>query len=355
MPNFYDYTGIIHSHSAYSFDGRAPIAEILEAARINGIDFVMLTDHSNMRAREEGFEGWHGDTLLIVGQEIAPRFNHYLAFQIDTPVVITEDERDIDPQIYVNEVQVRGGMGFIAHPDHEGTKLFHVKHYPWLDWGVTGYTGMGIWDFMTDWQNTLRGYPRSILSFLFPAFFLTGPRKVTLERWDRLNRNAKVVGIGELDNHDTHKRVLGLNLSIFPFVKAFKFMRTHVITERPLVRDHAKDIAALLSALKKGRVYVAGESFHESKGFSLVLTDNSQSACMGDDFMLENEACLTATFPATAKIRIIKDGTLIREEIGQDLTGSISKPGVYRVEAYLRVLGKYRPWIFSNPIYVKKA
>ena len=355
MPIFYDYTGIIHSHSAYSFDGRAPISEILEAARINGIDFVMLTDHSNLRAREEGFEGWHGDTLLIVGQEIAPRFNHYLAFQIDAPVIVPKDEPGLDPQIYVDEVRAKGGMGFIAHPDHEGTELFHVKHYPWLDWKVTGYTGMGIWDFMTDWQDTLRGYPRSILSFLFPAFFLTGPRKVTLERWDRLNKNTKVVGIGELDNHDSHKRVLGFNLSVFPFAKAFKFMRTHVITERPLVRDHAKDITSLLSALKKGRVYVAGEYFRKSKGFSFILTDNSGSATLGDDFILNNEAGLTVTFPAVAKIRIIKDGTVIREEIDQDLTGGVSEPGVYRVEAYLRVLGKYRPWIFSNPIYVTKA
>ena len=54
-------------------------------------------------------------------------------------------------------------------------------------------------------------------------------------------------------------------------------------------------------------------------------------------------------------MRIIKDGTVIREEIGREMTGSISEPGVYRVEAYLRVLGKYLPWIFSNPIYVKKA
>ena len=129
-------------------------------------------------------------------------------------------------------------------------------------------------------------------------------------------------------------------------------MRTHVITERPLVRDHAKDIASLLSALKKGRVYVAAEYFRKSKGFSFILTDNDRSACMGDDFMLENEACLTATLPTTAKIRMIKDGTVIREEIGQDLTGRVSEPGVYRVEAYLRVLGKYLPWIFSNPIYV---
>jgi hypothetical protein len=355
MPNFYDYTGIIHNHSVYSFDGRVPIAEILEAARINCIDFVMLTDHSSLRAREEGFEGWHGDTLLIVGQEIAPRFNHYLAFQIDAPVIVPEDEPDMDPQIYVDEVRAKGGMGFIAHPDHEGTELFHVKHYPWLDWKVTGYTGIGIWDFMTDWQSTLRGYTRSILSFLFPAFFLTGPRKKTLERWDLLNRSSRVVGIGELDNHDTLRRVLGFNLSVFPFAKAFKFVRTHVITERPLVKDHVKDIASLLSALKHGRAYVSEEYFRESKGFSFVFTDNNLSAYMGDDFILHDEACLTATLPATAKIRIIKDGTVIMEEIGQDLTCSISQPGIYRVEAYFKVLGKYLPWIFSNPIYVKKA
>jgi hypothetical protein len=193
------------------------------------------------------------------------------------------------------------------------------------------------------------------LSFLFPAFFLTGPRKVTLERWDRLNSNTKVVGIGELDNHDTRQRVLGLNLSVFPFAKAFKFMRTHVITERPLVRDDARDIAALLSALRQGRAYVAGEYFHDSKGFSFVLTDNSRSATLGDEFILKEEACLTAAFPTTAKIRIIKDGTVIREEIVRELTVSIRDPGVYRIEAYLRVLGKYLPWIFSNPIYVKKA
>ncbi|MGZ3592966.1 MAG: hypothetical protein ACXWL9_04310, partial [Syntrophales bacterium] len=174
-------------------------------------------------------------------------------------------------------------------------------------------------------------------------------------RWDRLNSNAKVVGIGELDNHDTSKRELGFNLSVFPFAKAFKFMRTHVITERPLVKNHVKDIASLLSALKQGRVYVAGEYFHKSKGFSFVMTDDSKRATLGDDFILENEARLSATLPAVAKICVIKDGTVIREEIGRDLAGSISAPGVYRVEAYLRVLGKYRPWIFSNPIYVKKA
>ncbi len=355
MFNLYDYAGVIHIHSAYSFDGRVSVPDILAAARGNGIDFIMLTDHSNLRAREEGFEGWHGNTLLVIGQEIAPRFNHYLAFQINTPIILTEDEPNIDPQIYMNQVQAQGGIGFIAHPDHGGTKLFHVKHYPWSNWTVTGYTGIGIWDFMTDWQSTLNGYIKALFSFIFPAFFLRGPKKETLQRWDQLNRKSRVVGIGELDNHDTMKKVIGLNFSVFPFKKAFKLVRTHVITEKPFARDDTRDIELLISALKRGRVYVAQEYYREAKGFSFILQDRSRSATMGDDFILDNEACLTTILPTTAKIRIIKGGALYREEITHNMTCNISQEGVYRVEAYLKIFGKYLPWIFSNHIHVNRG
>jgi len=353
MTDLYDYTGVIHFHSEYSFDGRTPVPVILDAARMNRLDFIMLTDHSNLRARDEGFEGWHGDTLLIVGQEIAPRFNHYIAFHTNTPVIIPEAEKEIAPQIYIDHVREQGGIGFIAHPDHEGIKMFHVKHFPWLNWAVTGYTGMGIWDFMSDWQSTLTGNLNVLFSYFCPAFFLKGPKKETLQRWDQLNQSRKVIGIGELDNHDSVRRVLGLTFSVFPFSKAFKFIRTHIITEKPLVKDNKKDMELLLSALRQGRAYVAAEYYHEARGFSFVATDNGRKAIMGDDFILDNEACLTTILPATAKVRIIKDGNPFREEITHNLTCSIGGEGIYRVEAYLKVWGKYVPWIFSNPIYVK--
>jgi hypothetical protein len=53
------------------------------------------------------------------------------------------------------------------------------------------------------------------------------------------------------------------------------------------------------------------------------------------------------------KIRLIKDGELIQEEVGREMIFGIDEPGIYRVEAYHRNFIKYRPWIFSNPIYVK--
>lgn len=350
--NLHDYAGAIHFHSNYSFDGRSSIPEILQAAGENNLDFLMLTDHFNLGARDAGLEGWHGETLLIVGEEISHRqFNHYIAFGMREPLKPDSDEDS--PQRIIEKVLEQGGFGFIAHPDHEGTEMFHVKPFPWIDWGVSGFAGMGIWDFMTDWQSSLRGYIGAALGYLFPALFLSGPRRVTLKRWDDLNQRSRVVGIGELDNHNTRRKFFGLGLDIFPFRKAFRFVRTHVMTERPLRKDFRTDIETLFGALKSGRVYVAQEYFRDAKGFSFMITDAEKEAAMGDDFSLNGEAQLKAGLPCRGKIHIIRNGSLFREAVAQSLECLLTQGGVYRVEVYLKALGKYRPWIFSNPIYVR--
>ncbi len=349
-----DYTGIIHLHSAYSFDGRTPIMEIVAAAQQKGLDFLLLTDHSTVRAREEGYEGWHDGTLLIVGEEIAPRFNHYLAFGLNIPIACAEREPDLPPQEYIDRVRTLGGVGFIAHPDHKGSALFHVKHYPWKEWSATGYTGLGIWDFMTDWQNSLTGYLRAILSYAFPAYFLRGPDPKTLERWDRMTQIRSIAGIGELDNHNSRIRILGIHFPVFPFSRVFRLIRTHILTEKPLCGDSRSDIPTLLNALKRGRAYISLDHFRPASGFTLLLTEKGRRATMGDGFFLHQSAELTAFFPYQARIRLIRNGIPFHESIGKELSLALCDNGVYRVEAALKVLGRYRPWIFSNPIYVKR-
>lgn len=352
MTFLYDYTGVIHIHSSYSFDAHIPVPTLIKEAIKNRLDFVMLTDHAHMRAREEGFEGWHNNTLLIVGQEISPRFNHYLAFGLRTPVSIPEDQTEIPPQTYIDQVNQQGGFGFIAHPDHRGVVMFHVKHYPWIDWTVTGYTGMGIWDFMSDWQSSVRGFFTALRNICLPAFVLKGPMAETLKRWDRLNQSRKVVGIGELDNHGHVRRFCGVSFTLFPFSKAFKFLRTHIVTDKPLVRKLNEDINTIFSSLQRGRVYVSAEYYREAKGFLFSVVKDNQQATMGDSFVLDEHAYLVLLLPTEAKIRIIKDGTIFREEITHNVTMRITQTGVYRAEVYIKVWGKYLPWIFSNPIYV---
>jgi hypothetical protein len=353
--NLIDYTGVIHLHSSYSFDGRALVADILSAANRNGVDFLLLTDHGTLQARRDGWEGWHGSTLLIVGEEIAPRFNHLLAFQLPESITTAEDQPDMPPQVYFDRIRARGGFGFLAHPDHEGTMLFHVKHYPWIDWSVTGYAGFGIWDFMTDWQNSLTGYLRAVLSYAFPAFFLRGPSPKTLKRWDCLTQERRIVGIGELDNHDSLVRIGGANFAVFPFARVFSTIRTHILTAGSLSGNSQADITTILGALRNGRAYVALDHYRNAAGFSLLLTEEGRSATMGDEFILHRSAEIMATVPYKARIRLIRNGTPIFQTTGKELTLTIREPGIYRIEATLNVLGRHRPWIFSNPIYVTRS
>lgn len=73
----------------------------------------MLTDHDHLQARKEGWEGWHGKTLVIVGEEIAPRFNHYLAFNIKEAVVCSDDPEGKNPQKYINAVRDQGDLALL--------------------------------------------------------------------------------------------------------------------------------------------------------------------------------------------------------------------------------------------------
>jgi len=353
MSSLHDATGTIHIHSAYSYDGRVPVPRIMAAAQRCGLDFVMLTDHETLQARQDGLEGWHSGTLLVVGQEVAPRFNHYLVFGMDT--VVPLPPVGTPPQFYVDAVNAVGGIGLIAHPDHEGTSLFRVKPYPWRDWSVRGFTGMSIWDFMTDWQCSLRSWPTALLSYWWPGLFLTGPKQETLARWDRLNHQGRLVGFGELDNHATRKRIGCLTLSVFPFIKAFRFVRTHLLTEEPLTGSAPADITTLLQALRRGRAYFSQECFCPAAGFSFSIAEGRRRAWMGDELILVREAVATVVLPAAAvgRIRLLCNGRLEATAVGGGLSRPVATAGAYRVEVELHAAGRYRPWIFSNPIYVR--
>ncbi len=351
--NLNDYAGIIHFHSEYSFDGRVAVADIVKAAHANSIDFLMLTDHGTLKAKEEGLEGWHGRTLLIVGQEVSPRFNHYLVFNAKEPIWLNKEDEKTNPQDYISRAKAQGGVGFIAHPHHEGAPLFHVKHYPWKEWDVAGFDGMGVWDFMTDWQSSLTGYGKALLSYLFPFFYLSGPKEATLRRWDMLNQTGKVAGIAECDNHNSLKGIGRFRVPIFPFVKAFRYLRTHVLTVEPLSGDAQRDIASILTSLKEGRAYMAQESHAAARGFSFTVDDGCKIVTMGEEFSLEKKAEIKICLPSAARVILLRNSCAVLDYHADKISFSVERNGVYRMEAYLKLWGRYRPWIFSNPIYVR--
>ena len=90
-----DLACVIHVHSTWS-DGTGTVPQIMRAAAKAGVDVVLLTDHDTLAARDHGQEGWHGDVLLLVGEEVTPHDNHYLAFGIDE--VIRKNGRSPAPR-----------------------------------------------------------------------------------------------------------------------------------------------------------------------------------------------------------------------------------------------------------------
>ena len=61
---------------------------------------------------------------------------------------------------------------------------------------------------------------------------------------------------------------------------------------------------------------------------------------------------LRAAAPLAGKFKLIRNGEVILEQVGDSIEVPVAKPGVYRVEVWLTMVGEDRPWILSNPIYV---
>ena len=347
----FDYVGAFHIHTDYSYDGNTDIRDVIASAKHAGLNFIAVTDHFRLDARNDGWEGWHDGVFVLVGEEISPRFSHYLALGITKPVIAWEKKSR--PQEYIDAVNAQGGFGLIAHPDHTGAPKFGVKDYPWKDWSVKGYRGMSIWDLMTDWQEKLTSVPAALKAYAFPSLALSGPKAETLKRWDELNLEGKVAGFGEIDNHNSKKRFFGLNFRIFPFDYAFSTIRTHLLLDEQLSGIKEGAVNQIHRAIQSARMYVAQEYWQSARGFEFRIYDSESSAVCGQELKLAGgPAACEIKIPAEGLIKLVCDGKIIAESVKKQLHFDIERPGVYRAEAYQKIWGTYRPWIFSNHIRV---
>jgi len=64
---------------------------------------------------------------------------------------------------------------------------------------------------------------------------------------------------------------------------------------------------------------------------------------------------LSIDVPSKGDIRLLKNGIVLKRWRGQmNVSYRVEERGVYRVEVYRRLfLFGPRPWIFSNPIYLR--
>lgn len=345
----HDYKGCLHVHSAYS-DGHRTVAEIVEAARAAGLDFAVLTDHATLAARDAGLAGWHEGLLLDVGAELDAGHHHCLALGLESldGVLHPRSTRDT-----FQAVRDAGGLVFVVHPHPVRKPLFGVWVPGWTDWGLEAFHGVEIWPYMHDWIRRL--HPWNLLSHCRrPERWIQGPERDVLARWDAAGRRRRVVGIGSLDNHAKRLplgRLAPALLEVLPHRYTFRTVRTHVVSPQPFSGETAADLALLHCLLASGQCYVSYDLLADATGFRFEGSLAGTTLPMGAEAPAGGPVALRAASPAPAELRLLCDGTPIAAATGRELEATVQGPGVYRIEAFLGG----RPWVFSNPIYLREA
>ncbi len=347
----HEYVGNLHIHSVYS-DGAATTQEIFRAAAEAGLDFICLNDHAYMTdALHLDEEGFHGKVLVLVGQEMGVRFHHYLAYDLKKRI----SQHNLSAQETIDTVAGQDGFGFLAHPFERGMPFVEKSvAYTWNDVSVTGYTGICIWNFTSRWKERVRTFLHGIVFLALKTQTLKGPSRKTLEFWDRECRKRKVVAIGGSDAHGSTFKWGPLRLAPFSYPYLLHSINVHVMLRKKLSRSFEEAKGEIYEAIRSGRLFIAHENLGSAKGFRFDFT-----AADGSDLYMGEEGPFrpghfVVELPEEAEIRLIKNGGVFRHRRCTEAVFPVKGKGVYRVEVYRRLfLFGWRPWIFSNPIYLR--
>lgn len=343
-------------HTRHS-DGTGSHDEIAMAAIRAGIDAVIVTDHNVWVKEKDGYYYNDGKkVLLLVGEEVHdqtrdPQKNHLLIFGVDHEMSSFAK----NPQNLIDKVSEFGGLSFIAHPFDPEAADFNEPDLSWVDWDVTGFTGIELWNAMSEFKGLLRNKLMAIKYAYTPKTIGHGPFAEVLKIWDQLTRTGrKVVAIGGSDAHAMHANLGPLKRVLFPYEFHFQAVNTHILTDEKFSGDQGVDRDIVLKALRKGHAFVGYDLPAKTTGFRFYTQGSDKKVLMGDEVSFTPESIFQIQLPQKAECLLLKNGKM-EKRWGDCKAASfqISESGVYRVEAYLQYKGKKRGWIFSNPIYVR--
>lgn len=390
VPGVTDYCCILHAHADDSAHTGGTRAEMLADAKKAGVHAILMTDH--YRPPTDFIDGrWRGPkdgVLFVPGSEV----HGFLVY----PTKSILDRMDLKGRDFIDTVTAGEGMIFLSHIEER-------KDHP-----VDGLTGLEIenrhWDAkrdptsllslatkltdpkaLADLEKAVKLYPDELLAFQcdYP--------KLYLDKWDDGTRRRRLTGVAANDCHhnqiysvtvaDADTILVGTNvdaadkkrkvtadllpavhgmtkgrkagdvvatLDFDPYFRAFRNASTHILAAK-------LDEAAIRAAFKAGHAYVAHDWMGDATGFRFdAVVGEKAVASMGDETKYAAGLKLSAKLPLPACVRLIRNGQEIAKAEGKaDVDFDVREAGVYRLEAWLKLDGEWRPWVFANPIYVR--
>ncbi len=321
------YRCVFDIHTQYSHDSSGSIPSVILAAKKRNLNFVIITDHNSMKARED--PALSQDPLLIIGNEISTTDGHLIS--LGTRKII---EPPIEPQKAIDQIHSDGGFAVIAHPV--------CAKSAWQDWNVKNVDGIEVYNHACDFydSNKLTFLLKSLT--LSPTFFrqqaIREPRKM-LAKWDSILSSNFIAGFGAIDAHERYS-VFGFPL--MHYTNLFGAVTMYVKADSMSEKD-------ILNALVKGKSYLVFESLGSAPGFQFQAKSNQEIFESGSFVKSESPAVLYVSAESPSEINLIKNGNVILKSTQSSINFAAKEPGVYRVE----VIRYGKIWIISNPITIQ--
>lgn len=391
-----EYRAVLHAHAEDASHTGGTRPELLAAAKRAGVSVIMLTDHVRPERDfiNDSWRGFHDGVLFIPGAED----QGFLSFPMKSIKEIEmKSIKGIEAgkrEQYIDTVRAGGGNIFLSHVEER------------FDWPTDQLDGLEIYNHHTDvknegafnlWlQGTLTDPVRlpQLAAALdqFPEEVFGAQQDYLADiiaKWDRDAQQHRLTGVAANDCHHnqvftvtaidentvevgyitskpvttriTADKVRGVvalvkgrkpaeliaKLDFDPYERSLRYVSTHILSQK-------LNEAAVRDALRNGHAFVAHDWLCDSTGFAFVaMKGGNRAAVMGDEVKLDGALVLSAATPVKCTMKLIRNGEVIQATSTKRLDFDVKAAGVYRIEAWLEVDGEPRPWIYSNPIYVR--
>jgi hypothetical protein len=353
---FDEYAGVFHVHSSLGGHSTGRLEEIVRAASGERLAFVVMTEHPSPLTDTSAatLRGVRDGVLFLNGSElVASDGGRLFVVPGFAPPAQKPPLREL-----AERAAAEGRLAVVGYPEE-------VR-----DLGAGGYNGVEVYNLYTNAKriNYASLFFDGLWSYwgrpeLLFARFYERPA-VNLSRWDELNaagaRRAYAfagddahANVGLALGDRAGREIFGLRLD--PYERSFRVVRTHVLLERGARLEES----SLLGALKSGRSFIAYDLFGDATGFRFEAESVAERRTLGEEIRLPEGGAvkLTARSPVKCRTVFFRDGQVFAEVKDSALAeASADRRGVYRVEVYLDQLGgllEGKPWVISNPIFVR--
>ncbi|HKR10711.1 MAG TPA: hypothetical protein VJT15_01545 [Pyrinomonadaceae bacterium] len=345
---FTEYQGVAHVHSFLGGHSAGTFSEIIEAAKANGLQFVIMTEHTerDFDTSAMTLSGVHAGVLFVNGNEVSTaNGDRLLVLPGEASLAMSPPTQDV-----TRAAGERGSVALVAYPEE------------FKSWDVSGLQGVEVFNVYTNARRinpvvaffdalwSRRSYP----DLLF-ALYYQRPNE-SLKHWDQALTRSRSTAIAGNDAHanigvslrdSSGKTLAGIQLD--PYETSFRLVRMHVLIEKSKPLDQA----SLLEAIKAGHCFIGFDFLGDTSSFSFTAESDGETRIQGDEITLGPNTKLRIRIPVSGRVLLFRNGGQILDESGVTMKEiSVTERGVYRVEIYLPQISE-QPWIISNPIYVR--